>query len=86
MNYQSLIILSLIFPLHSVKAKTSSCNYQGNTNQLVDLQKQLHVWETYSNAEEMKPQMQVTSIQNPAVITTHLRTWRGPKPSRFSIT
>ncbi|KAI5330850.1 PREDICTED: cytochrome b561 [Prunus dulcis] len=83
MNYQSLIILSLIFPLHSVKAKTSSCNYQGNTNQMVDLQKQLHVWETYSNAEEMKPQMQVASIQNPAVITTHLRTWRGQNPSRF---
>ena len=77
MNSHCLIILSLMFPLHSISAQASSCN-EGCS--LIQTGRRIIAWHADSNMKHMVPQMHVTSIESSnSEATIDLRSWRGHK-------
>ncbi|XP_030970683.1 cytochrome b561 and DOMON domain-containing protein At5g35735-like [Quercus lobata] len=77
MNSHCLIILSMMFPLHSISAQATPCN-EGCS--LIQTRRRIIAWHVDSNMKHMVPQMHVTSIESSnSEATIDLRSWRGHK-------
>lgn len=77
MNSHCLIILSMMFPLHSISAQATSCN---DGCSLIQTRRRIIAWHVDSNMKHMVPQMHVTSIESSnSEATIDLRSWRGHK-------
>nr|XP_023892007.1 cytochrome b561 and DOMON domain-containing protein At3g25290-like [Quercus suber] len=77
MNSHCLIILSMMFPLHSISGQASSCN-EGCS--LTHRGRRIIAWPVYSNMKHTVPQMHVSSIEGSnSEATIDLRSWKGHK-------
>lgn len=77
MNSHCLIVLSMMFPLHSISGQASSCN-EGCS--LTHTGRRIIAWPVDSNMKHTVPQMHVTSIESSnSEATIDLRSWRAHK-------
>jgi hypothetical protein len=69
-NSHCLMLLSMVFPLHSISAQASSCN--GGLS-LIQTGRGIDAWQVDSNVEDLAPQVQSSNRE----VTMDLRSRKG---------
>jgi hypothetical protein len=69
-NSHCLMLLSMVFPLHSISAQASSCN--GDPS-LIQTGRGIDAWQVDSNVEDLAPQVQSSNRE----VTMDLRSRKG---------